>query len=118
MNCLASGGQRGDFLAALAGSQCLSADNAHAVHPNYPERHEPGHRPIVNQGPALKVNSNQRYATNAATARHWAWLIGCRTSAYAFRLTRRWASTFTPSHSCWNWVYTSLPASSTGEPIV
>ena len=66
--CLASGGQRGEFLAALAGSQCLSADNAHAVHPNYPERHEPGHRPIVNQGPALKVNSNQRYATNAATA--------------------------------------------------
>lgn len=68
---LACGGGRGDFLAALSGSQCLSADNAHAVHPNYPERHEPGHRPLVNHGPALKVNSNQRYATSAATAQRF-----------------------------------------------
>jgi aspartyl aminopeptidase len=62
------GGTRDDLHRAFSGSMCISADNAHAVHPNYPERHEPGHRPIVNAGPAVKINSNQRYATSADTA--------------------------------------------------
>ena len=62
------GGSSEDLARALATSSCVSADNVHAVHPNYPERHEPGHRPIVNAGPAIKVNSNQRYATSGSTA--------------------------------------------------
>ncbi len=64
----ARGGSADDLARALVSSACVSADNAHAVHPNYPERHEPGHRPIVNAGPAIKVNSNQRYATSGETA--------------------------------------------------
>jgi aspartyl aminopeptidase len=64
----ARSGSRDDFLRALAGSSCVSADNAHAVHPNYTDRHDADHRPIVNAGPAIKINSNQRYATSPATA--------------------------------------------------
>jgi aspartyl aminopeptidase len=51
----------------LASSLCLSADMAHAVHPNYESRHEPRHKPVLNGGPVLKVNSQQRYATSART---------------------------------------------------
>ena len=54
----------------LAASWCLSADNAHAIHPNYPERHEPRHAPFINEGPAVKVNGNQRYATSARGLAH------------------------------------------------
>jgi aspartyl aminopeptidase len=65
---LATGASRADFLTQLAASTCVSADNAHAVHPNYRERHDPDHQPIVNKGPAIKLNSNQRYATSARSA--------------------------------------------------
>ncbi len=54
----------------LAASWCLSADNAHAIHPNYPDRNEPRHAPIINHGPAVKVNGNQRYATSARGLAH------------------------------------------------
>jgi len=64
----AAGGDRDDVLRTLSTSMCVSADNAHAVHPNYAERHEPEHLVMVNAGPAIKINSNQRYATSARTA--------------------------------------------------
>ncbi|MEV0574064.1 M18 family aminopeptidase [Streptomyces sp. NPDC050392] len=61
----ARGGSSEDWPRALAGAFCVSADMAHAVHPNYAERHDPGHRPLPNGGPTVKVNVNQRYATDS-----------------------------------------------------
>ena len=65
---IARGGDRDTLLRSLPASSCISADNAHAIHPNYADRHDPDHHPVVNAGPAIKINSNQRYATSSATA--------------------------------------------------
>ncbi|MCC6556051.1 MAG: M18 family aminopeptidase [Polyangiaceae bacterium] len=53
---------------AVAGSLLVSADMAHAVHPNYSDQHEPRHAPHINRGLVVKSNSNQSYATDGATA--------------------------------------------------
>ncbi len=63
----ALGAGREQYLRAVARSLCVSADGAHAVHPNYPERHEPQHLPLLNGGPVIKTNVNVRYATDART---------------------------------------------------
>lgn len=53
---------------ALAQSFFVSADMAHAYHPNHPGAYEPCHHVMVNHGPVIKTNANQRYSTNADTA--------------------------------------------------
>jgi aspartyl aminopeptidase len=65
---LAAGGNREDYLRRLPASLVASGDMAHATHPNYPERHEPGHLIQVNAGPVLKVQPNLRYATDGSSA--------------------------------------------------
>ncbi|MCB0977948.1 MAG: M18 family aminopeptidase [Acidimicrobiales bacterium] len=64
---LSRGGDRASFLSTLARSVCLSADGAHGTHPNFPERHDPGHPISLDGGPVIKVNANQRYASDAET---------------------------------------------------
>ena len=80
---LAAGGNREDFLRRCSASMVASADMAHATHPNYPERHEPGHQIAVNAGPVLKVQPNLRYATDGRTAAAFA--LACRQAGVALQ---------------------------------
>ncbi|MDF3301017.1 M18 family aminopeptidase [Streptomyces tropicalis] len=68
----ARGGSYEDRARAFAGTVCLSSDTGHAVHPNYAERHDPTHHPRAGGGPILKVNVNNRYATDGSGRAVWA----------------------------------------------
>ena len=61
---------------ALSRSWLVSADMAHAVHPNYADMHEPQHRPRLGGGPVIKTNQGQSYATDGPTAARFAGLCG------------------------------------------
>jgi aspartyl aminopeptidase len=59
----------------------MSADMAHAVHPNYADQHEPQHTPQLNRGLVIKTNSNQSYATNGETAARFT--LFCEAAGFA-----------------------------------
>lgn len=60
--------EKGDYLRMIAESFLISADNAHAVHPNHPEKADPTNRPYVNGGIVIKFHGSQKYATDAVSA--------------------------------------------------
>lgn len=80
---LASGGTREDMHMSMAGSFCVSADGAHGTHPNYAERHDSDHHIALNGGPVVKINANERYATNAHS--HAAFVRACEDAAVPYQ---------------------------------
>ncbi|MCL7941012.1 M18 family aminopeptidase [Halomonas sp. ATCH28] len=64
---LGEAGEEG-FIRLIQASRLISCDNAHALHPNFPDKHDAAHGPVLNGGPVIKVNASQRYATSSATA--------------------------------------------------
>ena len=65
------GATREEQARAMAASWCISSDTGHSIHPNYGERHDPAVQPLAGSGPLLKINANQRYATDATGAALW-----------------------------------------------
>ena len=60
-------GDYDEYMQMIRSSMLISADNAHAIHPNYPNKHESNHAPKINAGVVIKVNANQRYASSSST---------------------------------------------------
>jgi aspartyl aminopeptidase len=56
-----------EYVQVIRSSVLISCDNAHALHPNYPSKHDSNHMPYINKGVVIKTNANQRYASNSKT---------------------------------------------------
>ncbi len=87
------------FARSVSRSWLISADMAHAVHPNYSDRHEPAHRPEIGKGPVIKTNSNQAYATDAESAGFFAALcarVGVKPQQFVTRSDLGCGSTIGP----------------------
>lgn len=83
----------------LARSLLISTDNAHGLHPNYPDKHDANHGPLLNEGPVIKVNHGQRYATTSETAALFRALCqqaGVPLQSYAVRADMACGSTIGP----------------------
>jgi len=67
LNAQLGSGNEESMIQLIQSSCMISCDNAHALHPNFRDKHDEQHGPAINGGPVIKVNANQRYATNSAT---------------------------------------------------
>lgn len=65
---MAQGGTMDDFYRAVENAFMISADNAHAWHPNYSEKYDPTNHPVLGGGPVIKFNAAQKYASDAVSA--------------------------------------------------
>jgi aspartyl aminopeptidase len=82
---LSLGADREQQLRSLAASWCVSSDVGHSVHPNYADKHDPVVQPLLGSGPILKINANQRYATDAPGAAAWnAWCAAAGVTSQEF----------------------------------
>ncbi len=84
---------------SLSRSMLISADNAHGVHPNFSDKHDGNHGPLLNGGPVIKINANQRYASNSETSalfRHLAEQVEVPVQSFVVRTDMACGSTIGP----------------------
>lgn len=102
---------------AAARSIMVSSDNAHALHPAHPEKHDPSHSPHLNKGPVIKYNAGQRYATNSATAAYFKEICrrtGVPLQMFAMRNDMACGSTIGPLTAA----LTGIPTVDIGVPML
>lgn len=113
---LASGGSREDYLRSCSASFLLSADGAHAVHPNFVKLHDEAYAPVLNGGPVLKVNANWNYSTTGETAaqfRLWCREAGVNCQSYLNRSDVRGGKSLGPIAAS----RIGIPAVDVGNPM-
>lgn len=92
-------GNRDDFARIMDKSVMISTDNAHALHPNFSDIHEPNHAPLIGKGVAIKYNANQAYATSSSSSalfQSYAKKAGKELQSYVVRSDTRCGSTIGP----------------------
>ncbi len=88
-----------EFVKVMQSSVLISADNAHAVHPNFSKKHDENHAPKMNEGVVIKVNANQRYSSNSRTVSRFmnvASSLGEKTQNFVMRSDMSCGSTIGP----------------------
>ncbi len=105
------------YFQALANATSISADTAHAVHPNYSDKHDAGNRPVLGGGPVIKYSASQRYSTNAFSAAYF--MEACRRAQvpcqkYVNRNDIVGGSTIGPALSS----LTTIPTVDIGTPVL
>jgi aspartyl aminopeptidase len=111
------GGAAQGFARARARSRVISADMAHAVHPNFADKHEPGHKPVLGKGPVIKSNVNQSYASDALSAGDFAALcasVGVAPQYFTSRNDQPCGSTIGPITAA----RTGIPTVDVGNPML
>ena len=114
---LCLGQDREDFLRSLYSSFMISADLAHAVHPNVTEKHDPTNRPIMGRGPVLKINANQAYTSDSYSISLYKTICkeaGVNYQEFVNRSDERGGSTIGPISS----THIHIPSVDVGSPIL
>ena len=114
---LAQNKDRESYFQALAQSFLISADMAHALHPNVQEKHDPVNHPVLNGGPVIKISANQSYTTDAESAAVFTALCqraGVQVQKFVNRSDERGGSTIGPISS----THLDIRSVDIGNPIL
>lgn len=114
---LCLGQSREEFFRSLYSSFIISADLAHAVHPNVSEKHDPTNRPVMGKGPVIKINANQAYTSDSQSTAVYKSICkeaGVNCQEFVNRSDVRGGSTIGPISS----THIDIPSVDVGSPIL